>query len=225
MSRKCPKGYTMVNGVCSASVSSQQDISYMPDWIGRDTCCSMAQDALAGCHSHPGQCGWSPSGCTCTQQAQWMDSNWQYTYCICSPASWLVENLIWCCGYGGRGGKGGPSGSGNRGWGGRRRGGKIKRRPRRMAKGGLSNPNETQMCYCSFSDINQDWGTGTCVGSCSNSGSTCTSNPQCHDADSGDNRHYHPGMGAIIGGKGPGQGGRGGWRKGGRIKRRKRGRR
>ena len=134
MSRKCPKGYQMVNGVCVAAVSSQQDISYMPDWItdeGRpDDCCSQAMDALAGCQSHTGQCGWSPSGCTCTQQAQWMDSNWQYTYCICSAASWMTQAVIGCCGMGGRA-KGGRTGSGGRGFGGRRTGGKIKRLRRR----------------------------------------------------------------------------------------------
>ena len=41
MPRRCPKNYTMVNGVCTEAVSSQMDVSYInPD--DREPCCEQA---------------------------------------------------------------------------------------------------------------------------------------------------------------------------------------
>jgi len=115
--RDCPTGYQMVNGVCESALS--------------DDCCDQAMEAAHQCHSHPGTCGWMPSGCECQQHSQLVDDNWQYTYCACHHTSTIMANIIACCYGDGYAPHGMGDWGGGRGFGGRRAGGRIKRRGRK----------------------------------------------------------------------------------------------
>ena len=134
--RKCPKGYTMINGVCQQTASSIPGSGLEP--LVED-CCSGAQDAVSDCIAMSGPCEWGCGGsylCDC-HSVTWNFSMgdpqsgfWPgYQMCYYGPSSELTADVASCCGAGGRGGARGGGSGGRQGWGGRGRiGGRIKRR-------------------------------------------------------------------------------------------------
>ena len=139
--RKCPKGYTMINGVCSEALSSQMDVSYIDPSDSREyaNCCFEHMALGNECSDMSGLWGFPPPGyvsecCKCVggavhdEPGGWYSYQWGCTY-MCQ---YQVQD---CCGFfnigfGGQhaGGGGTTSGGGRGDW---RKGGKIKRRRRR----------------------------------------------------------------------------------------------